>query len=81
MVKGTQNRFTQGLIDTPKSLISCRFQISETHVFISIDMVYRTYKTLTRAHTHTHTHTHTHDHTIHTHHQLLVYALLRSRRA
>jgi len=34
------HRTTQGLIDTPKSLISYRFQISETHVFISIDMVY-----------------------------------------
>ena len=39
-LQGPQNRFTQGLIDTPKSLISYRFQISETHVFISIDMVY-----------------------------------------
>jgi hypothetical protein len=36
-----QNRFTQGLVGNPRILVSCRFQKSKTHVFMSIDMVRR----------------------------------------
>jgi len=39
-LRGPQNRFSQGLLDTPKSLISYRVHKSEAHVFILINMVY-----------------------------------------
>jgi hypothetical protein len=36
-----KNLVTQGLVDTPRILVSCRLQKSEIHVFMSIDMVCR----------------------------------------
>ena len=54
-----KNRLTQGLVDTPRILVSCQFQNSEIHVFMSIDMVCRLKRN-------THTCTHTRAHTTHT---------------
>ena len=48
-VLGPQIRFTQGLLDTPKTLISSQIQNSNTHVFISIDIAYRLKRTLSHT--------------------------------
>jgi len=63
-----KDRLSQGLVNTPRFLVSCRFQKSKVHVFMSIDMVCRLNKTLFYFltlcinHTCKHVHSHTNKH-------------------